>query len=305
MRLVEAPPAAGVTGPFTDVQRAREASTFMVGVFAAQLAMTVLSRIIAWLVPSSWDGPWPIAEELLWLALSVATIVAVLRLGGALVDRSLALITAGVWVVMAIFDVAGAFIFHLERTASFIPGVVSKLVTDLQFLVTLGARALLFVLFSKLTMQTRAWVMPLLGVAWLLSAARFAMVIAITHGLAGPDLYRDPLWRYGGLFSAFFGTVVTLAAAWAVRAVAFESTSGAQAVPPREVGNHAPPLDETASPTGDFVFGAILLLVGIGVTMVSMSAASNGGRYLVATGAIGTGIGRLIRGFIRLSRSRG
>jgi hypothetical protein len=43
-------------------------------------------------------------------------------------------------------------------------------------------------------------------------------------------------------------------------------------------------------------------MVGIGVTVVSMEAASNGGRYVVATGAIGVGLGRIIRGFIRAGR---
>lgn len=37
------------------------------------------------------------------------------------------------------------------------------------------------------------------------------------------------------------------------------------------------------------------MAVGLGVTVVSMEAASNGGRYVVATGAIGVGVGRLIR----------
>ncbi len=64
-----------------------------------------------------------------------------------------------------------------------------------------------------------------------------------------------------------------------------------------------PATEVPVSPLADFLVGGLLLAVGLGVTVVSMEAASNGGRYVVATGAIGVGVGRLIRGLIRLGRA--
>lgn len=60
---------------------------------------------------------------------------------------------------------------------------------------------------------------------------------------------------------------------------------------------------EATSPISDFLVGGILLAVGIGVTVASLAAASDGGRYVVATGAIGVGLVRIICGFVRLGRS--
>jgi hypothetical protein len=47
----------------------------------------------------------------------------------------------------------------------------------------------------------------------------------------------------------------------------------------------------------DKLYGAMWLVGGLMVTLVSYSAASNGGSYLVATGAIIYGAVRLVRGF--------
>jgi hypothetical protein len=66
------------------------------------------------------------------------------------------------------------------------------------------------------------------------------------------------------------------------------------------------PIEETpVSPAADFGIGAALLLGGLVVSVASYSFASSGsggGRYVVATGLIGVGLGRLIRGIIRASK---
>jgi hypothetical protein len=148
-------------------------------------------------------------------------------------------------------------------------------------------------------MQTRAWVLPLLALAWLFSAVRFITSIAVAHTEHGYELYSNPVWRYGTVAASFFGAIAVLVAAVAVHQV----VSGVTATPATaQAGLVPPPVVEAPNPTADFLVGGILLVVGIGVTVVSMQAASNGGRYVVATGAIGVGLGRIIRGFVRLAK---
>lgn len=48
--------------------------------------------------------------------------------------------------------------------------------------------------------------------------------------------------------------------------------------------------------------GVALLVLGVGVTAISYSAASGGGRYLVATGAIAPGLVQVARGVVRLGK---
>jgi hypothetical protein len=97
---------------------------------------------------------------------------------------------------------------------------------------------------------------------------------------------------------SLFNVVAMLVVMLAVKA----AVSGASVVPAGAAAGLVPSPEVPESPAADFVVGGILLLVGVGVTVVSLAAASNGGRYLVATGAIGVGLGRLIRGFIRLAK---
>jgi hypothetical protein len=63
-------------------------------------------------------------------------------------------------------------------------------------------------------------------------------------------------------------------------------------------------VEPPASAAADFGIGAVLLALGVGVSVASYAVASSGsgGRYVVATGFIGVGLGRLIRGLVRLSK---
>jgi TonB family protein len=51
---------------------------------------------------------------------------------------------------------------------------------------------------------------------------------------------------------------------------------------------------------GNIIIGALILLVGLGVTILTFSAAQGGGRYVVAYGAIAVGAFQMIRGFTQL-----
>jgi hypothetical protein len=57
----------------------------------------------------------------------------------------------------------------------------------------------------------------------------------------------------------------------------------------------------TVSAGREILIGSIFLLGGLAVTLISYSSAANGGRYVVASGAIAFGLVRLIRGLVRIS----
>ncbi len=159
--------------------------------------------------------------------------------------------------------------------------------------------------------------------AWIISGYTVALAVATpTHGRLADMLgIRLPLvvgvsaMSLGALDMEFyssmlFGAVLTgatllsttgsLALTWFARKTTLEGE--VSPVSPREAGLTSPVAEAPASPAADFAIGAVLLVIGLGVTAVSMSAASGGGRYVVATGAIGVGLGRVIRGFIKLGR---
>lgn len=286
----------------SDQARATTATRLLIAAFFANLGLVCLSYVVNWLLPNSWEGPWPLVEELLWLGFSGVLVVALMMLASALLEgKTLPVVAAVVWIFSSLFDLGSTLLVQVQRgnTSLGLPASVQTLFFDLEMLVTLGARALLFIFFIRLTMQTRAWVLPLLALAWLFSAVRFITSIAVAHTEHGYELYSNPVWRYGTVAASFFGAIAVLVAAVAVHQV----VSGVTATPATaQAGLVPPPVVEAPNPTADFLVGGILLVVGIGVTVVSMQAASNGGRYVVATGAIGVGLGRIIRGFVRLAK---
>lgn len=275
----------------TDSARASSAATLLVAGFAANLGLTFLSWVINLVLSPSFDGPWRTIEELLWTGSSVVLVIGLLQLAGALEDRTLPLVTAVAWIAMTLVDLAGLV---LQHTA----GDLGRYAWDLSALLSLGARGLLWVLAARLAMATRAWVVPLLGVVAILSLGRTALSVATSHQLVSTELYRSPFYGPVSMAVSLFNVVAMLVVMLAVKA----AVSGASVVPAGAAAGLVPSPEVPESPAADFVVGGILLLVGVGVTVVSLAAASNGGRYLVATGAIGVGLGRLIRGFIRLAK---
>ena len=162
-------------------------------------------------------------------------------------------------------------------------------------------RALLLWLLVSLLGKKHTWgIMVAVGVMGI-SLMRTALPWAISLGATSVELFSSPLYRYGLMAASVVSSSATLVLLWFARQTVLEG--GNTEISPREAGLAPPPVHENNSAGADFAIGAVVLLIRIGVTVVSMSSASGGGRYVVATGAIGVGIARIVRGFIKVSRS--
>lgn len=287
----------------SDPARAATASQLMIVAFIANIGLVLLSYLVNWFVPGAWEGPWPLIEELLWLAFSGVLVVGLMMLGSVLNEqKTLAFLAAAFWIISSLTDLGATLLMQLQRgdqPMTFLPAALQSVFFDFSVVLTLVARALLFGFFVRLTLESRAWVLPMLAIAWLVGAARLVTTIAISHMDHGYELYRNPAWRIGSVVATFVSAISAVVAAIAVHNV----VKGVSATPATaQAGLVPPPVAEPVSAGADFAIGGVILAVGIGVTVVSMEAASNGGRYVVATGAIAVGIARIIRGFIRLAK---
>jgi hypothetical protein len=54
----------------------------------------------------------------------------------------------------------------------------------------------------------------------------------------------------------------------------------------------------------NIVFGIVLILVGVGITIATYGAASGGGTYVIAFGPAIVGVVRIVRGMAQLANSR-
>lgn len=265
----------------------------MAASFGANIALQVLTMAIDSMVTPRFDGPWFLVQQLLWLASSVVTVVGLVLLASAVEERVLPQTTAVVWILMSLLDLVDLATMRLGEGGS------GGWLNDLYLLISLVGRVLVLVLLARITMETRAWMVPLLATVGVLSVARMALSVAAMHQLVGRELLLSPLYGPVNIAVSLFKSGAVFLAAMVARSV----LSGAQAVPAREeAGRMGPVQTEPMNPTADFLVGGILLAVGVGVTVVSLSVASDGGRYVVATGAIAVGLGRLIRGFIRFGK---
>lgn len=280
----------------TDSQRASLAALWMVGGLAANVGLTVLSYAVNWLLPGSYEGAFPFIQELLWMVATGVLAVGLLQLSAA-VDEPLLLRAAAVlFIVSSLVDVAET----LLRPKLGLGGSVGMAIYDVSILSSLGARGLLMFCLARLSMKTHAWVVPLLATVALLTLMRTAFNVASIHRLVPVELYRNRLYGTVMPFIGLFHGGAMLVAGLALKG----AVSGAPNTPALVAAAGLQPAPaQPISPAADFLVGAILLVVGVGVTGISLAAASNGGRYVVATGAIAVGIGRIIRGFIRLGRA--
>lgn len=281
----------------TDSQRASSASLLVVAGLAANVVLTLLFYAVSWVVPGSYEGAWPILSELLWLGAVAVLALGLFQLSAAVDQKALLQLAAVVLIVNALVDTADTLVFpRLEGTL----GSLIPLFRDFSMLLFLVARGLLIGALVQLTMKTHAWVLPLLGTVALLTVMRTALSVASIHQLVSVELYRSPAYRIATPAMSLFNAVALLIAGLAAKG----AVAGGPDTPALVAAAGLRPAQEVpVSPVADFVVGGILLAVGLGVTMATMAAASDGGRYVVATGAIGVGVGRLIRGFIRLGRA--
>ncbi len=273
-------------------QRAASASTLVLGGLAANLGLTFLSLVISKLVPGSYEGPWPMIEELLWLGAVGTLTVGLFQLSAVVMDGLLLRAAAGALLVQAVVDLA----MTLAKDK-----IGGPLVYDGTMLLSLVTRGLLIAALVQATLKTHAWVLPLLGTVAVLSLARTGMTIALQHQVLSYEIYRSPLFSLAVPLASVFNAGALMVAAMALKSAVVGSPNNTQALVAAAGLRPAEP--EPVAPAADFLVGGILLAVGVGVTVISLSSASNGGRYVVATGAIGVGLGRLVRGFIRLAKA--
>ncbi len=276
----------------TDSQRASSASTLVLGGLAANLGLTLLSFVVGKLVPGSSEGAWPMIEELLWLGAMVTAATGLFQLS-ALVEDGLALRTAAAaLLVQAVFELA----FTLAKDK-----IGGPIAYDVSMLISLATRGVLIFALVQATLKTHAWVLPVLGTVAALSLMRTGLSIAIQHQLIGYEVYRYPGVSIAMPLVSLFNAGGFVVAAFALKGAVSSSPNNTPAL--MAAAGLRPAEPEPVAPGADFLVGGILLAVGVGVTVISLTAASNGGRYVVATGAIGVGLGRIIRGFIRLAKS--
>ena len=259
---------------------------------AGSLGLIVLSYAVTLILSVGFDGPFRVIEELLWLVPASAMVWGLLQLSNSVEERALPLLTAVAWIVMTMVDLSSLVFSRLS-----LPPLVSTASYDLSMLISLGARGLFLWLLVEGTRTTRPWVLPLVATVALLSVGRTALSVALVHGFAATNLYANPAYRYGTMLVSLFNLGAMLVATLALRESFKQgAVTGPVASGPR-LGS-----SPVVSPASDFLVGGILLAVGVVVTVISVASASNGGRYVVATGAVGVGIGRIIRGFIRLAK---
>lgn len=274
------------------LQRASSASTLVLGGLAANLGLTFLSLVISKLVPGSYEGPWPMIEGLLWLGAAGTLAVGLFQLSSVVTHGLMLQAAAVTLLVQAVIDLVATL--ASEKLGG--PAVY-----DATSVFSLVTRGLLIVALVQATLKTHAWVLPLLGTVGVLTLARTGLSIAVQHQFVSYEVYRNPLFAVAMPLVSLFNAGALLVAAIALKGAVAGSPNNPQALV--AAAGLRPSEPEPVAPGADFLVGAILLAVGIGVTVFSLSTASNGGRYVVATGAIGVGLGMIIRGFIRLARA--
>lgn len=282
----------------TDPAKANSAAFLLVGALAAHAGFTLLTLAISGFVMGAL-GPqaWLLASQLVWLAIDGTLAFALFQLGASLQDEDAAIVRfAGLAVAGSM--VLDLLLFGVGET-HLLPGTAMTGLYALNLAATVAVKGVLLFAFVKVAGKTQAWITPLAMLVAALMVVRSGFSMASLFHFVSPELRRSVVMTLVlpglgavhvlGLFAVGFGVKQAIGAAPQGEAV--RAAAGLQPMAPVPV-----------SPAADFVVGGILLAVGIGVSMVSYSSASGGGRYVVATGAIGVGIGRIIRGLIRLSK---
>lgn len=278
-----------------DQPSALRGANLVLGYAVASAALWVLSSVAFRLVSSQRSEAIDGGVQLLWLGLSVLLAVGVVFIGTASEKPGLA------WALVALVALSALFTLAFGLARIFAPGEYRylSLLTWPSSLVGVAERIVFLVFFVSLCGPARPWALIVSLAGGGIGVLRSLFFLAMP--LIGSEFFISPAypWVMAALGLVSVGT--TLALVIGARASIAEGSGEA-------AGGVKPERPETAeapaSPGADFAIGSILLVVGIGVTVISYAAASGGGggRYVVATGLIGVGLGRLIRGMIRLSK---
>lgn len=281
----------------TDSKRATSGAWLVLCALGANLFLTVISLVIGGLVPGSYEGTWPLVQDLLWLGAAGVLAAGFFQLAGAVDAPVLLQLTAAALIVNGLIDTA---IGQLLPKLSGALGGMAPFIYSANIVFFLGVRLLSLWALASLAMKKSAWVVPLLATVAFVSLGRTALNLLMILRLAGLDFFSSTAYRLGTGAVGLFNAVAMLAAAFGVQT----AVAGGPNTPALVAAAGLQPSPPTPTPPfADFLIGALLLAVGIGVTVVSLAAASNGGRYVVATGAIAVGVARIIRGFVKLGRA--
>lgn len=269
----------------------------MAGYAVASAALLVLTTLVFRVFQSSRVEAVDAGIQLLWLGLAVVLAVGVIFIGTAIDRPGLAWALVGLTAVSTLLSLG----FTLARMAAPDSYRLWSFLSVPSNLVALAEHVVFFVFFVQLCGPKHPWALMvgLIGGGITVLRSFIAMSLPVIMSMVGgTDFLTWYPWVLTGL--SLVSTVATLALVLAARAQIANSTSETAA--PR-----AEPTEAPVSPAADFGIGAVMLVVGIGVSVASYTVASSGsggGRYLIATGFIGVGIGRLIRGLIRLSKAQ-
>ena len=262
---------------------------YAIGSAFAWVVSVVMSRVFS---SSNFEASQA-AQQLLWLGLSVVTAVGVIFIATAVDRPALAWTLVALVGVGAIFDL-GFTLLQLFAKDSF---RLWSLFSWPSMLLGLAERIVFLVFLVKLCGPAKPWALMVAIVAGAGSALR----------MLTSALFTLRVIEFGQVMSwyPYFTGVMGLVGLGSVLALVIGARSTiAQSVSSPGSPVAAAAVEVPASPVADFGIGAVLLALGIGVSVASYAAASSGGggRYVVATGFIGVGLGRLIRGLMRLSK---
>lgn len=236
--------------------------------------------------------------ELVWLGMAVWMAVGLIMIATA-VDRP-----GLIWTTIAFDGLSAVLSLALTLGMRATEGgsrMWLSPVSTLLTLVGLAERVLFLVLMVKLCGPKRTWALMVALVSGGIAGLRVVFSTALSFAVVNFSSIVD--WY--GYVMGLMGLVAmgcSVALVVGVRSAMMEVSDSPSTGAP-STSMPAPPA-APVSPAADFGIGGAMLVGGIVVSIVSYSLASSGGggRYVVATGLIGVGIGRIIRGFIRLGK---
>lgn len=278
----------------TNRETAQKGANVLLGWVLAQGFFSFV-QLVAYRVLSEHHERVSALFTLVWLGVAVAMAVGLIVIATAVDRPGLIWATVGFAVFSEVLSLGLTVGMRLIENGSrfwIMP------ISTANMLMSLVERGLLLFVLLKLCGPKRTWALMVALVAAGVLVLRLSVGLALSLGLAAYTSIMDWYPYLTGFFS-LVGVGCTLALVLGVRAALAEAPAGEGAATPAVA-----PVEAPVSPVADFGIGAALLIGGIVVTVVSYSLASSssGGRYVVATGLIGVGLGRVIRGFIRLGK---
>lgn len=285
-----------------DSSKASSGLTLVLGGFGANFVLYLMNVVLSRV--GVWGSPAEVFFQLCWLGTAAVLAAGLVQVAMAVDAPGLVWATVALIAINAVLDL-GFRVLALQEGGLSMLGGLSLALTNGSMLLSLIERGCIIWVLASLAMPRHAWAIVVGGLVMLLSLVRMSMQFAMSSGLvSAEELYSSGVYPVVMPLIGFINSLSMVLIAFAALKSARESVGGViPLIPPTEHGLHGPPVvDAPASPMADFAIGGVVLLIGIGVTVVSAQAASNGGRYVVATGAIAVGVVRIIRGFVRLAR---